>query len=91
MCYGKSTHMINLKCSDIHDHCYCIECFNDWYIEHKKQKYCIACIKSFDIENVYLFEKVNWFTIFINKYLVPCLFVIWICIMIVRYVESIKN
>lgn len=49
ICHEENNFVISLKCyENINDHCFCIDCFCDWY--KGKKLICIVCTKEFLIK-----------------------------------------
>ena len=55
ICRNNENTVINLRCCDKYDHCYCVECFCEWY--KNNGNFCVACMTQFDLKDEYIVYK----------------------------------
>ncbi|ATZ81078.1 hypothetical protein BMW23_1033 [Bodo saltans virus] len=52
ICNENTNMMLNLKCKNVFNHCYCTDCYFEWYSKNKKT--CVQCTNKFEVENIFL-------------------------------------
>jgi hypothetical protein len=52
ICYGETVKYVNLNCFSKHNHMYCFDCFQKWFIHEKHDYFCILCKNKFEVFNL---------------------------------------